>query len=123
MARVRLREIIGLALALASGGAGVATRTGDDPTLHIENAAYRIVVEQREGKPTALVVSRIDQPAASRRLVPAVSVLMTTSDPGYRAMSLDEEVVLTAGWKRATPIGHETELFAGVPAPKSKAAA
>ena len=36
---------------------------------------------------------------------------MTRTDPGYRAMSLGEEVVLTAGWKPAAPPPHETELF------------
>ncbi len=123
MALSRIRGVVGLVLALASGRTQAVTRATDDAALRIENARYRIAVEQRDGRPTALIVSRLDQPAASRRLVPAVSVLMTTGDPGYRAMSLDEEVVLTAGWKRATPLGHETELFAGVPGQKSNAAA
>ena len=118
MRRGRIGLAVGLAVALTSGGSVWGARATADAELRIENARYRIAVEQRRGAPVALVVSRLDQPGVSRRLTPDVRVLMTRTDPGYRAMSLGEEVVLTAGWKPATPPPHETELFAGVPGQK-----
>ena len=109
---------IGLVVTLASGGSVWGAGAAANTELRIENARYRIVVEQTQGRPAALIVSRLDQPGVSRRLTPAVRVLMTKTDPGYRAVSLAEEVVLTAGWKPRTPPGHETELFAGAPGQK-----
>jgi hypothetical protein len=114
MARAHVRLAVGLMAAVASSGFQSGGRAAVDAELRIENARYRVVVEQSQGGP-ALVVSRLDQPKALRRLAPSVRVLMTRQDPGYRAVSLDEEVVLTAGWKRDTRPAHETELFATGP--------
>jgi hypothetical protein len=116
MTRAGLGLTLGVLIVLVSvhrGSVSVAHAVADQ--LRIENARYRIVVERSGGRPTALIVSRLDQPGTSRRLTPAVRVLMTTTDPGYRAASLVEEVTLTAGWKRNAAVGHETALFAGTP--------
>lgn len=115
MTRAPIGLAIGITVALASGGAARGERVPVEAELRIENGRYRIVVEQSQGRPEALVVSRLDQPGVSRRLTPAVRVLLTKTDPGYRAVSLGEEVVLTAGWKPQAPPPHETELFAGTP--------
>jgi len=123
MTRPRLGLAFGLFIAVVSGGSASVARAVAEAELRIENARYRIVVERSHGKPTALVVSRLDQPGASRRLTPAVRVLMAKTDPGYRAASLGEEVALTAGWKPAAPAGHETDLFAGTPSQRQPATA
>src|SRR5918992_719050 len=115
MALSQLRVAIVLVVTVVNGGPRPVAGAAAASELRIENARYRIVLESRNGTPAALVVSRLDQPGASRRLTAAVRVLMAKTDPAYRAMSLAEEVTLTAGWAREAARGHETDLFAGVP--------
>jgi hypothetical protein len=117
-----LKLAIVLTVAAVSAGSVSVTRAAVEPELRIENARYRIVVERRHGTPAALVVSRLDQPGASRRLTPAVRVLVAKTDPGYRAVGLAEEVTLTAGWTREAAASHETDLFAGVPGQQRQSA-
>ena len=76
-----LRLAIVLTVAVVSAGPESVTRAAVEPELRIENERYRIVVERKQGTPAALVVSRLDQPGASRRLTPGVRVLVAKTIP------------------------------------------
>jgi hypothetical protein len=89
--------------ALAAGGAmacAVAMLVGPIVAQEIGNERFRLRVEVTSEGPV-VEIARADASGVTRRIVPAIDVLFSESDPGYTSTRIADEVTLTAGWKRA----------------------
>lgn len=97
----RERGLPFLSTPIASFGAAcVLLLAGPAVGQEIGNERFRITLEVAQDGPV-VVMSRTDEPGIVRRLVPAIDVLSADADPGYTTTRIENEVSLTAGWKRA----------------------
>jgi hypothetical protein len=97
--QARQRTLRSLWMFVATFGAACVLLLTAAVAQEIGNERFRIRVDTARDGPV-LEISRTDDTGSTRRLVPAVEVLFTDVDPGYTSTRIQDEVTLTAGWKR-----------------------